>query len=386
MTFINGKCDFGGVIYIDTDNVTIANSMFYNNVATSNAGAIYISNQVVNATIINSTFIANSAPLYGGAISAYGSYIKYINLTFINNTLTGDSTANGYGTALNSPTSYSLVDRCKFIGHKGTPKIFGTINFSSNHGIMTNCVLENNEGRFGAGVRVYDVTNVTISGCNFTNMSSAHGGAITMAGTNSKVIKCIFINNTATSDNTNYGGGALYWNGANGNVSDCIFIGNKVNTKDGGALFWDAANGYISNSVFIGNTAPLNDGGAINAEITASNLRIYNITVKNNVARDLGSAIKCYADGLKVYDSTFIGNNDTTGSYGGAFYINGTGEITNCTFINNKNYKGGAILAESGITLTIYDSKFINNSVRCNCLWWGYFCRLWCFNYKFKFH
>ena len=364
MTFINGKCDFGGVIYIDTDNVTIANSMFYNNVATSNAGAIYISNQVVNATIINSTFIANSAPLYGGAISAYGSYIKYINLTFINNTLTGDSTANGYGTALNSPTSYSLVDRCKFIGHKGTPKIFGTINFSSNHGIMTNCVLENNEGRFGAGVRVYDVTNVTISGCNFTNMSSAHGGAITMAGTNSKVIKCIFINNTATSDNTNYGGGALYWNGANGNVSDCIFIGNKVNTKDGGALFWDAANGYISNSVFIGNTAPLNDGGAINAEITASNLRIYNITVKNNVARDLGSAIKCYADGLKVYDSTFIGNNDTTGSYGGAFYTNGTGEITNCTFINNKNYKGGAILAESGITLSIYDSKFINNSVR----------------------
>ena len=62
----------GGAIYLSDVNITISNSIFVNNSATSLGGAIYASNEMrnddrVDVLIIQSSFINNHADTCGGA-------------------------------------------------------------------------------------------------------------------------------------------------------------------------------------------------------------------------------------------------------------------------------------------------------------------------------
>lgn len=192
----------------------------------------------------------------------------------------------------------------------------------------------------------------------------------------------------ATADKN---GGALFWCGQNGTIEDCEFVNN--NAEYGGGVYFNstATDSKIIYCIFDNNTATKN-GGAIDCNATKMNLQ--HTTFENNVAQ-YGAALcrEANANGGSGYDNTFIANHaliagaalgwmnssrisiDTYYFYdnyademGGAIYVgNGSGEceILNCEFernyvVNATDGHGGAIdwFATKG---TINNTSFKNN-------------------------
>lgn len=104
--FISNSADFAGAIHNEVGEVTIENSLFYQNTGFYMAGAIYNFDM---ATITNSTFIENSAVDHGGAVYTFGddAIANIVHSTFVNNT---DGNRAGaiyvYGTAT---LTYNLI-------------------------------------------------------------------------------------------------------------------------------------------------------------------------------------------------------------------------------------------------------------------------------------
>ena len=94
-TFINNSADKGGAVYVkEIGNVN--NSVFINNQATKHGGAVYI---IENATVINSNFTSNAASKNGGAI-----YLEGVG-TIDNDIFTNNSANAGTSIYLNNATS-----------------------------------------------------------------------------------------------------------------------------------------------------------------------------------------------------------------------------------------------------------------------------------------
>ena len=98
--------------------------------------------------------------------------------------------------------------------------------------------------------------------------------------------------------------------------------------------------------------------------ISGANVTIQNITLTNGKAPDsditlnYGGAI--YNRGnLTVLNCTFTNN---TARVGGAIYSRGNLVVSNSNFDQNSAYLGGAIYSHFGGTLTVTNSKFMNNT------------------------
>jgi len=124
---------------------------------------------------------------------------------------------------------------------------------------------------------------------------------------------------------------------------------NKNLTINGNGLILDGNNKYKFALVQMNNYLTLN-----------------NITLQNYRSSGPGGTIQCMSQ-INIADSTFI-NNTATSSIGGVLNVQDfTGKkstIDNCTFINNKALSGSAGAVNVNMaTLTINNSRFINNSV-----------------------
>ena len=128
----------------------------------------------------------------------------------------------------------------------------------------------------------------------------------------------------------------------------CGFRNNKAgNTYFGGAIMSHFTNTTIANSYFSGNGVAVSCGGAIlhGANDSGYMLDIVNSVFTNNKARFCGGAINISRD---------------------------QGQITNCTFVTNKQTEvlnssgGGAIRIGEDATLTINNSILTNNTAAFN--------------------
>ena len=352
--FTNNKAQYGGAAYFNKGFVTITDSVFENNVATAEGGAVGFSRASVKDLVVsinNSSFVGNKAPVAGAIFTNVDSKITNSNFT--------KNTASKGGAVLNENGAKLTVDNSTFKDNAADS--YGGAVLNNGELIVTNSVFDANDilNRGSAGVdyggaAIYNWENakLDISKSNFTNniKNYVNGdrlvGAVTTIG-NATISDSYFVNNSGR-----WGGALAATGGVSGSAINTISVdGTKfVNNTAlyGGAMFVWASNYTISNSVFDNNSAfgkgdmspNDNNGGAL--IVTQDNIPVSG----------------------KIVNSNFTNNK---AQYGGAAWINeGTVDIDGSNFINNTaTTTAGAIGFDSQYTkiiATVDSSKFVNNT------------------------
>ena len=359
--FTNNKAQYGGAIYICEGNIAISDSLFENNSADVEGGAIDINTVKGNpeVSISGSKFINNSAS-YGGAIVNVKD-LTVRNTEFVNNTPNAIFNYVGFGGNLDLGIE-NFTDLQNAIG-----LVTGTLTLNQNV-VMTddeaanfvNGVIINKNIRIDGKGHTIDAKNlgrifeidggfaVTLTNVTLTNGKADKGGAIYNFG-NLDLVHVNFVNNTAK-----YGGAIM--NYAYGLVlDDSTFTNNTA--KIGGAIYNSADCFVVGNSTFANNTATSNGGVIFNYGI---GFVVGNSTFVNNSAADGAGAILNGGRGFVVGNSTFA--NNTATSKGGAIYNYGIGFVVgNSTFVNNTAEDAGAVYNE-GDNSVVGNSTFVNNT------------------------
>ena len=390
--FTNNKAQYGGAIYICEGNIAISDSLFENNSADVEGGAIDIDSAINNpvVTVENSKFvnntpqaIHNSKELHLG-IETFTDLQNAIDLvdgilTLDSDIVMTDDEAAGFvgGVAINK----DIVIDGK--GHTISAEDLGRI-FSIGEGFtvtLTNATLIN--GRAVEGGAIYNDGSLTLSDVKLSdNAADSYGGAVFNNG-HLVVGNSVFDSNDIVnrgSASVDYGGAAIYnWYDGVLTVSGSNFTNNIKNYKNGDRLVGAIAtigDATISDSYFVNNAGRW--GGAISASgYLIAGDDVNTLTVSGSTFKENGGL---YGAGIFVWGSDFTvsdcvfdkntasgkGNMTPNNNNGAAIEVTDTnkaiaGIITGSKFTNNKAQYGGAIdICEGNIKIT--DSEFVNNS------------------------
>jgi predicted outer membrane repeat protein len=331
---------FGGAVSGGLNStISIINSTFVRNTASMAGGAIASEAGVEDGLIItNSVFdgnaacVNNTAKCYGGGAVAHTAFVNISNTTFHNNSVIAavdqteylgggallDFSIGSFGSAEDSVIGRTNIELCKF-----------TDNFA---GSILNA---------GAA---YLNGNVTLSDCLFAGNSADAGGAVQFYEGLMTIRRCTFANNTASSSSSGAGGGAV----ANfakppGQephlIEESIFFNNSAGIGGGGALFSigdifiEEANLpglVVRSSNFSSNTAVDGNGGAI----SCGDIRVENCLFTSNKATAGGAISTEVGDTFPYFESVVLANN--TASRGGAIHHSaGSIYMVDVKLINN---------------------------------------------------
>ena len=390
--FTNNKAQYGGAIYICEGNIAISDSLFENNSADVEGGAIDIDSAINNpvVTVENSKFvnntpqaIHNSKELHLG-IETFTDLQNAIDLvdgilTLDSDIAMTDDEAAGFvdGVAINK----DIVIDGK--GHTIDAKNLGRI-FSIGEGFtvtLTNATLIN--GKATEGGAIYNDGSLTLSDVKLSdNAADSYGGAVFNNG-ELVVSDSVFDANDIVnrgSASVDYGGAAIYnWYDGVLTVSGSNFTNNIKNYKNGDRLVGAVAtigDATISDSYFVNNAGrwggAITTSGALIAGDDVNTLTVSGSTFKENGGL-YGAGIFVWGSDFTVSDCVFDkntasgkGNMTPNNNNGAAIEVTDTnkaiaGIITGSNFTNNKAQYGGAIdICEGNIKIT--DSEFVNNS------------------------
>ena len=356
--FTNNKAQYGGAIYICEGNIAISDSLFVNNSADVEGGAIdigsAINNPVVaveNSKFVNNTpqAIHNSKELHLG-IETFTDLQNAIDL--VDGILTLDSDI-----AMTDDEAANFVNgviinkniRIDGKGHTIDAKNLGRI-FEIDGGFavtLTNVTLTN--GNATVGGAIYNFGNLDLVYVNFVNNTAKYGGAIMNYAYGLVLDDSTFTNNTAKI------GGAIY------NSADCFVVGNSTfanntATSNGGVIFNYGIGFVVGNSTFVNNSAADGAGAILNG---GRGFVVGNSTFVNNTATSKGGAIYNYGIGFVVGNSTFANN---TAEDAGAVYNEGDNSVVgNSTFVNNTATSIGGAIINNG-KLVVDNSAFEDNA------------------------
>ena len=322
--FTNNKAQYGGAAYFNKGFVTITDSVFENNIATAEGGAVGFSHASVKDLVVsinNSSFVGNKAPVAGAIFTNVDS--KITNSNFINN-----SAAKIGGAICN--VNDLTVENSKFVNN--TPQAIH--NSKELHlGIETFTDLQNAIGLVD-GILTLD------SDIAMTDDEAAG-----------------FVGGVAINKNIRIDG-----------------KGHTIDAKNLGRIF-SIGEGFtvtLTNATLINGKA--DKGGAIYND---GSLTLSDVKLSDNAADSYGGAVFNNGE-LVVFDSVFDSNDIVNRGYasvdyGGAAIYNwydGVLTVSGSNFTNNiKNYKNGDCLVGAVATIgdaTISDSCFVNNAGR-----WG---------------
>ena len=390
--FTNNKAQYGGAIYICEGNIAISDSLFENNSADVEGGAIDIDSAINNpvVTVGNSKFvnntpqaIHNSKELHLG-IETFTDLQNAIDLvdgilTLDSDIAMTDDEAAGFvgGVAINK----DIVIDGK--GHTISAEDLGRI-FSIGEGFtvtLTNATLIN--GKADKGGAIYNDGSLTLSDVKLSdNAADSYGGAVFNNG-HLVVGNSVFDSNDVLnrgSASVDYGGAAIYnWYDGTLTVSGSNFTNNIKNYKNGDRLVGAVAtigDATISDSYFVNNAGrwggAITTSGALIAGDDVNTLTVSGSTFKENGGL-YGAGIFVWGSDFTVSDCVFDkntafgkGNMTPNNNNGAAIEVTDTnkaiaGTITGSKFTNNKAQYGGAIdICEGNIKIT--DSEFVNNS------------------------
>ena len=322
--FTNNKAQYGGAAYFNKGFVTITDSVFENNVATAEGGAVDFSHASVKDLVVsinNSSFVGNKAPVAGAIFTNVDS--KITNSNFINN-----SAAKIGGAICN--VNDLTVENSKFVNN--TPQAIH--NSKELHlGIETFTDLQNAIGLVD-GILTLD------SDIAMTDDEAAG-----------------FVNGVAINKNIRIDG--------KGHTIDAKSLGRIFSIGEGFTV-------TLTNATLINGKA--DKGGAIYND---GSLTLSDVKLSDNAADSYGGAVFNNGHlvvGNSVFDSNDVLNRGSASvDYGGAAIYNwydGVLTVSGSNFTNNiKNYKNGDRLVGAVATIgdaTISDSYFVNNSGR-----WG---------------
>jgi len=199
-----GLCNFNGT-------TTLTDCTFHGNSTANEGGGVY---NFGSLTVDHSTFDANQASGWGGAIDSFDGHIDLLDSRF-----TGNSAGNTGGAVSNSGGSGS-ISGC---------------TFSGNHAGSTG----------GGGISVYSgaltIANTTIA----DNSSASPGGGMLVSGS-------VTLTNCTVSGNTAVDGGGIYSNGmlnvSCSNIINNTAIGDAGGAGSGGGIFSNGGSVALSNS------------------------------------------------------------------------------------------------------------------------------------------
>lgn len=267
----------------------------------------------------------------------------------------------------------TTVDNCRFINNTAATE-GGAIFWNSDSGRLTNCVIEGNYARVGAGVEWGQSDTSLVLGsadygqiinCTFDNNHILQDNdtsiGLSIYSNRMTVADSRFINHK-TDFNTSFE--VLYINGDYGTVKNCLFENNSLTLT--GALGLDGNYAVVYGNTFINNTvsSPESFGGAIGIQSETGN--IYNNTFISNGGEECcGGAV--YVNIMEDHQFSFINitNNvfkDNYGIYGGNIFANGqncmlTLRVNNNVFTSSRARTGAGIYA-----IHIYDPIYINDN------------------------
>ena len=390
--FTNNKAQYGGAIYICEGNIAISDSLFENNSADVEGGAIDIDSAINNpvVTVKDSKFvnntpqaIHNSKELHLG-IETFTDLQNAIDL--VDGILTLDSDI-----AMTDDEAANFVNgviinkniRIDGKGHTIDAKNLGRI-FSIGEGFavtLTNATLIN--GKAVEGGAIYNDGSLTLSDVKLSdNAADSYGGAVFNNG-ELVVSDSVFDSNDIVnrgSASVDYGGAAIYnWYDGILTVSGSNFTNNIKNYKNGDRLVGAVTtigDATISDSYFVNNAGrwggAITTSGALIAGDDVNTLTVSGSTFKENGGL-YGAGIFVWGSDFTVSDCVFDkntasgkGNMTPNNNNGAAIEVTDTnkaiaGIITGSNFTNNKAQYGGAIdICEGNIKIT--DSEFVNNS------------------------
>ena len=279
-------------VYPTDLNVAIEGSHFSSNESQNAGGAVTLWNDKdwgtgeeesgLNHTISNSTFEGNEASNFGGALSlmAYGNKenggsTAISNTKFTKNSATGATSIGGaiYG----EWTDVAVTDGSEFTENTanrgGAIGMSATVN-SSNALTIENSTFNSNEATDRGGAVYTDgVTEIKVTGGEFTGNKAAKGGAIAVSDlhvdTNTPVETTITGSTFESNEAETKGGAIVFFTEENehaehnvATLTDVRFLNNSVTNGTGGAVHTESVLTVTGNSEFVGNSAS-GEGGAI---------------------------------------------------------------------------------------------------------------------------
>jgi fibronectin-binding autotransporter adhesin len=302
----------GGILSAGTLSMT--DCTISNNVAYSCGGGVYLRGS--GATLIDCTISDNSSTSY----HAGGIYIwnAGASLTISNSTISNNTATSGSGGAI-----------CNYMGSL----------------IMSDCVLEENQGAWGGAIR--NTTNASFRISNstfFKNIATNNGGAISNGSLG-------FVENSSFIDNTVTGYGGAISNSNDLTLINCTVAGNS-STGNGGGIY-NSSDFTLTNSTVAGNSSTGNGGGIYNS----SDFTLINSTIVGNLVTGVGqgggiydSANLSMINSIVVYNYGNTTHNDVTGTIEGRYNIVGGRTIGEHSI--NYNYTGSPSLFDSYTTDT----------------------------------
>jgi len=377
----NTATDSGGAIYnyaaySGEADINIILSIFQNNKASNNGGAFYntISSGTSKVTITNTTFIQNTANLYGGVIWNEGRQFTVNNGTFMNNTATNGGAIYNYG--LINITDGTLTQNNAFqYGGAIYNEINGNLNITSST-LTQNTAINGgaiyNYGYMDSGYASKAIVNITNSTLT-NNNALLYGGALYNDGgnVNSYSQAIITVTSSTLTNNSANDGGVLY-NFNDQGIATAGLNFNRIvyNTATGqGFVIYNSGNTVGATLNWWGNNNPALDilitgTGTVNCKpylvlnITANPTSIYyggNSTVNGYILNDSNGN---YHDpttgcvpGVPITFTSTLGNMNPTNNV----LFNGTAEST---FTSNN-------IGTATITATI-DSQTVSTSIQIN--------------------
>ncbi|WP_458405217.1 Ig-like domain repeat protein, partial [Methanobrevibacter sp.] len=399
----------GGAIEWYAEEGLISNSTFTKNNA-YDGGAVYVGTELGNVTITGSTFTANRAYLYGGAISLNSSSVTVNQSNFYDNTA-----LEGGALYVGGESETNYIYTSVFEGNTATAGNGGAIDWVAASGTIIDSNLTRNFAMYGGGIYFGGLSAESrIEGCIFTdNHAKYNGGAIDCNASK------MYLSDTKFDGNYAQFGAALCRevNAKGGSGSNNLFINNHAYVS-GAALGWMGSVGItIVNYTFINNSADIS-GGAIyvspdshNCSIITSNFEsnyvtnktsgwsgffnwvawdgsdmrysieethdptLINKTIINeyntvyyyeniedaNLLMGVGGAINCLAQNATLQASNFT---DNLARLGGALFVGSEGgntKINDAIFRSNEAYERGGAVNLHASSVSINNTKFYTN-------------------------
>lgn len=365
--------------------ITIINSTFISNTAADEGGGLL---NVTTATIVGSRFVANSAG-YGGGIynvdATAAASLTIIDSDFISNSASSYSGGGG----LYNRRGTLTVTNTRFISNTAPNGRGGGIRISdrSTATFTDSAFIANSAGSSGGGIYIFDSrSTLTLINTRFiSNITGAEGagGGLSNSGTLT-ITQSEFIGNVA-------GGGGGMSNGGTASLSDTRFISNTALTYNGGGFANYDGKATLTTIEFIGNSAEDDGGGFYNSDSTAI-LTDIRFTTNSAVRYGGGLYNLGYRGDATVKDSNFIANRaghgggianvgytggsggtslilinaeiraNTAVTSGGALYQNAQAIVTGARLVDNAAGDSGGAVQQTDGTTTVSLSCIVNNS------------------------
>ena len=255
-----------GALMLQTGSkVTVMNSAFFNNSAPTSSGGTIRLDAAARLDMISCQVTASTAKTNGGAVNNNGGSLYLSGSVFSENTASGD----GGAIYMANAAEITAVNGCRF--EKNTSIYGGAIYVVSGSLSATDSYFAQNTAENGGAILAQDATDI-VSSTFEENGAKYRGGVIYITGSPQVSVQESTMKGNYTSvaqkdGSANQGGGAICQNNGTVTVSNTAFESNN-SAGYGGAIVAFNGTMLVNGCSFTTNTSPV--GGDAIAQVAGS--------------------------------------------------------------------------------------------------------------------